>query len=480
MEPGVDVLRACEIPERSGALIMDILKRIYSNSPRFMRSLYVNLYGIRNIPRFRKWDSLIDELEYTERMSREEQVDFVEKGLRKVILDAVENVPFYSKYAPLARELEEASVFEILPEFPIIDKETINRNPEAFISNKREDSVVSKTSGTTGTPLTVHMDRYTFLLTDALWWRRTRWAGYEKGDWIARVVGDPVIPLRIKEPDKPWMISRFDKRIYLSTFHLNRRAALRMGEVLNAEEPAFIMGYPSSLEILCNFLCEAGFETGWRPKKVLFSSEPMYAHQEKVIKKVFKTEIRGLFGSGEKLVSASQCDEGAYHLSLVDGFVEGQFGIMGGVQPAAATTLTNRVMPLIRYQIGDVIETLPEERCACGRTLPQISPVITKQEDWISTPSGRKISPSAVTWAFIHLEIEGINKAQVVQRDERSVKVYLNTSEDKFNKYKDILKKSMDDVFFGEMDVEIVKTDRIDIRKSGKSRFVVNELTQGK
>jgi len=460
---------------------MELLKNIYSYSPRFLRSIYVNLYGVKNILRFRKWNRLIEEIQYTERLERGKQVEYTESRLKDIIRTAVNNVPFYSKYAPLVEEMENGSAFDVLPEFPVIDKETINRNPGAFISTSAGRSVDSKTSGTTGTPLTVQMDKYTFVLTDALWWRRTMWAGYRHGDWIARLVGDPVIPLRVKEPEKPWIVSRFDRRIYLSTFHLSRNTASRIGAMLNREKPAFIMGYPSSLEILCGFLGEQGFRADWKPKNVLFSSEPMYPHQEKIIRKVFSADIRGLFGSGERLVSAAQCEEGAYHLSLVDGYVEGQFGIMENVRPAAVTTLTNKVMPLIRYQIGDVIETCPEAKCACGRTLPEISPVITKQEDWIITPSGRKISPSAVTWAFIHLEIEGIKNAQVVQSDRSSVKVCLNTGENNFAKYKEVLKKSMNDVFFGEMDVEIVRTDRIDIsNSSGKSRFVVNESTQGK
>jgi phenylacetate-CoA ligase len=454
------------------------LKNLYDRSPRFLRNLYVNAYGIKNTFRFRQWDRLIRDIEYTERLDREGQIAFVENKLKEIIRHAIANVPFYKKFAALSKDLEKGNAFDLLKELPVTSKELINEDPDAFLSEQRDDYVISRTSGTTGTPFSVYMDKYSFLLGDALWWRRTRWAGYEEGDWIARLVGDPIIPLRIKDPDKPWMISRFDRRIYLSTFHLNEKTAERIGELLNRRKPAYIMGYPSSLEILCGFLNEAGFQIGWDPKCVLFSSEPMYAHQEKVIRETFKSEIRGLYGSGEKVVSAAQCHKGTYHLSLVDGYVEGQFGIMENTQPAAVTTLTNKIMPLIRYEVGDMIETRPSEPCECGRTLPVISPVITKDEDWILTPSGRKISPSAVVWAFIHQEIKDIKKAQVVQEDIRSVKVYLNTDSESFAKYKDVLKESMDKVFFGEMDVEIVKADRIDVKASGKSRFIVNKLRQ--
>jgi phenylacetate-CoA ligase len=455
-------------------------KTIYERSPRFLRSVYLNAYGLNNISRLRKWERLLDRIEYTERLERKEQIELVENRLKGILRHAIERVPYYSKYTSLAGDLDSSSVFDVLKELPVIDKETIIRDPAAFVANGSGAFVISKTSGTTGTPLSVRMEKDTFLLTDALWWRRTRWTGYKDGDWIARLVGDPVIPLRIRDPKKPWMISRTDRRIYLSTFHLSQDTAIRMGELLNRKKPAFIMGYPSSLEILCNYLDESGFRMEWSPKAVLFSSEPMYDHQEGVIRKVIGSQIRGLYGSGERMVSAAQCRHGTYHLSLVDGFVEGQFGIMENIRPAAVTALTNRIMPLIRYQLGDVIETQPGFSCECGRTLPVMSPVITKDEDWLITPSGRKISPSAVVWAFIHQEIDGVTNGQVVQHDRESVTVYLNTSEDNYIRYKDILQESMEKVFFGEMKVAIVRTDRIDINRAGKSRFIVNELRQRK
>jgi phenylacetate-CoA ligase len=271
---------------------MEKLKNLYNYSPRFLRNIYINIYGIKNIFRFRKRDRLLKEIEYTEKLDKETQINLVEKKLKGIIEFAIKNVPFYTNFSSLGKDLNNKSIYNILKEFPIINKETINREPDAFLSKKHSNYVISKTSGTTGTPLSVYVDKFTFRLIDALGWRRTKWAGYEKGDWIARLVGDPIIPLRVKNPKKPWIISRFDKRIYLSTFHLNRNNARKMGELLNKLQPAFIMGYPSSLEILCSYLSETKFRLQWNPKSILFSSEPMYSHQEKIIRSIFKERTR--------------------------------------------------------------------------------------------------------------------------------------------------------------------------------------------
>ncbi len=439
----------------------------------------VNAYGLRNRLRFREWERILDRLEYTERMKRDDQIRLVRGMLEDIVSFAIRNVPFYGRYSPLLAAIGRGDIFEILEKLPPVDKEVINRDPEAFLSRSRGKHVTSRTSGTTGTPLYVRMDRDAFVLADALWWRRTVWAGYENSDWVARLVGDPIVPLRIIEPKEPWLLSYPDRRIYLSTFHLSKDAATRMGELLNRKKPSYIMGYPSSLEILCGYLEESGFDARWTPKNILFSSEPMYAHQESVIKRVFPAEIRGLYGSAEKVISASQCEKGTYHLSLVDGFLEGQFGIMENKQPGLVTTLVNRAMPLIRYRIGDVIQAEPSLECGCGRTLPAMSPVINRQVDWIITPSGRKIAPGVITLAFTHQNTSGIRKAQIVQDQAESIKLYVDADESTVLKYGPALKASLEKVLFGEMIVQIIRTDRIGVLQSGKSRFVVNKLRRG-
>lgn len=457
---------------------MSSLKSVYNASPRALRSLFVNAYGLNTQRRYRQWDHLLQEHAETETMPRDRQIQLVDGRLKAIIRHAIDNVPFYAQFATLKNDLDRRSAYEILKELPITNKEFINQDPEAFLARNRGKCVISRTSGTTGTPFLITMDPAAFLLGDALWWRRTLWAGYQSGDWIARLVGDPVVPLTDKNPRQPWMISHTDRRIYMSTFHLNPATARAIGAMLRRRKPAYVMGYPSSLEILCAFLRDTDFRMDWDLKNVLFSSEPMHAHQELVIREVLRAEIRGLYGSGEKVISAAQCAHGRYHLSLVDGFMEGQFGIMDQVRPAASTSLCNFAMPMIRYQIGDMVEAQPDLVCECGRTLPVIAPVITKHEDWIITPSGRRISPSAVVWAFIHQDIKDIRSGQVVQENEHLVRVYLNADEETFLRYREVLRQSMRKVFFEELEVEIVRTDQIEVTRAGKSRFISSKLRQ--
>ena len=454
---------------------MSLAKTTYDILPRPVQTIALNLYGVRNRLRLKAWDRILAEIGVTERMKREEQRRYVAKLLRFILTHAIKTVPRYESARPLLVHLQDPTtdVYSILPEFPVITREEVVADQAAFRSREPECGrvITTVTSGTTGTPFTTWMDIDTFHISDALAWRRNLWSGYRPGDWIARLVGDPVVPLTDIYPKNPWRISWVDRRLYLSTFHLNRETAQAYLDILDNIRPPFIMGYPSSLEILARFCVEANRMPKWLLRSVWFSSEPMFEHQREMITRVFRAPIRGFYGSAERIISAAECETGSYHFSLVDGYMEGQFGRLEMSEPAIITTLINRVMPLIRFRLGDAIQARPDARCSCGRTLPVMDPVVTKHEDWVETPSGRRVSPSALTWAF--KDLRGVRRSQIVQVDEKTVEVHIDTDESQFGSVKKLLTDGLCKMFFGEMTVRYVRDVHIKVMKSGKTKFVI-------
>jgi len=197
----------------------------------------------------------------------------------------------------------------------------------------------------------------------------------------------------------------------------------------------------------------------------------MFEHQRDVIARAFRAPIVGLYGSAERVVSASQCEAGSYHLALVDGYVEGEFGRLPAAAPSLVTTLMNRVMPLIRFELGDVLEVLPDATCRCGRTLPILAPVVTKHDDWIETPSGRRVSPSALTWAL--KDLSGLRRTQIVQVDDRTVEVHIDADDAAAAAAAPVLTERIGTMLFGEMTVRAVRDTEIPVMDSGKTKFVV-------
>ena len=457
----------------SGKLI-----ELYNILPFNLQNFVLDIYGIKVRYNQFLWEKYIKKFACTEYMIKEKQIAYVERKLRFILMHAIMTVPRYKSYKTLLREIKDSksNIFRILTKFPIIRKQDIINNYEMFLSERplTDKIVVAKTSGTTGTPFKVFMDKSTFNIANAMWWRRTLWAGYKKNDWIARLVGDPIVPLDVKNPKIPWRISFISKRVYLSSYHLNKETAIKYLDILEKLKPNFLMGYPSALSILCTYAIENNVVPRWKPKAIFFSSEPMYEHQREIISKVLAAPLRGLYGSAERAISAAQCEHETYHLSLVDGFLEGQFGILPARQPALVTSLLNTVMPLIRFELGDIVEPMPEISCKCGRTLPAIKPVVTKKEDYIITPSGRRISSSVLTWAF--KDLIGIRRSQIVQFDLDKVKVLIDSDKEVFERYQFLLKQRLNKMMFGEMKIFIEFSKDFSVTNTGKTRFVVRNF----
>jgi len=457
---------------------MVLINNIYDILPRVGQTLMLNAYGLKNHRRMLGYNRILSGIVSSEHWKTKRQIDYVSRRLRIILSHAINSVPRYKCLKHLLKPLNdpESDVFSILREFPIITRSEILSEPISFQSQvfKSRRIIKSKTSGTTGTPFTTLMDSKTFNLDKALGFRRNLWAGYKKGDWVARLVGDPVVPLKCHDEKRPWRISWTDKRLYLSTFHLNRETARSYLNVMEEKQPAFLMGYPSSLQILAAYAIEEDRKLTWRPRAIFYSSEPMYEHQRDMILRVFRAPIRGFYGSAERIISAVECEHGSYHLSMVDGYVEGQFSILPQGVPSLMTTLVNRVMPLIRFRLGDVIRLSSNKKCSCGRTLPVIEPVVTKEEDWIETPNGRRVSSSALTWAF--KDIKGIRCSQIIQVWKDKVEVHLDTDKEKFEQIVPLLKINLDKMLFGEMEIECIRNNNIKITKAGKTRFVIRKI----
>lgn len=450
-------------------------RKVYDRLPPVLQERALEVHGVRGRVHLQRSLSIVQSLEESETWSQAAQMAYVAQRLRLVIDHAVRHVPRYEGYARLLPELRagDQEVLHVLRELPPIERDEVLSDPESFRSRvvPRTGLVSSSTSGTTGSPVTFFLEKRAVAVSDALWWRRTVWAGLNSSDWIARLVGDPAVPLGQAGTARPYRISHSDHRLYLSTYHLNAETANVMARCLEARRPAFLMGYPSALDTLARLATPVS--GGWRPKAILYSSEPMYEHQRQSVAAFVCAPIRGLYGCAERIVSAAECEWGNYHLGLVDGYVEGQFEIDQAETSSRATGLLSLAMPLLRYDLGDAITVRPSAVCRCGRSLPVIDSVITKQEDVVVTPSGRVISPSLLTWAF--KDLTGIRQSQIVQRGDLSIEIRLVVSAKADDSLDGTLSRRVSEMLFEEVPVSVVRVPSLAVTLAGKSRFVVNE-----
>jgi phenylacetate-CoA ligase len=317
---------------------------------------------------------------------------------------AIELLPFYSH---MPRDFTPAESEQVLREhFPVIDKATLLEQRATLYPNggvKRLWHAAGKTSGTTGTPLTIFRSARSVLYENEFIKRHWRWGGYVPGMKRATLRGDLVVPVDQAQPPF-WFFNRYNRQLLLSSRHLTDAHADALIDRLAEYGADMLQAYPSTAYTLAQYLARRGLRL--RIPVVFTASEPVYPHQREAILEWLGVRIMDMYGQAERVAFATECEHGGLHLNtdyshveFVDGFVVG-------------TTYHNEAMPLVRYKLSDQ-SCLAPGSCRCGRPFPLIAPVTGKYEDSITGSGGKVVSPSVLTFAF--KGVEHIRRSQVAQ-----------------------------------------------------------------
>lgn len=168
----------------------------------------------------------------------------------------------------------------------------------------------------------------------------------------------------------------------------------RIYDTLQINSPFVLYGAPSALWYLAQW-AEADVIM-LRPRLVVFSGEMMNANIREYIKKVFQCEVYGLYGARELGTIGFSCKDrvNTLHLNSEHIILEalddaGNPCATGKYGNLTMTSLTNRVMPLLRYQPGDIGRMI-SEKCLCKTNLPRFE-LQGRESEFLLLPSGKKL-----------------------------------------------------------------------------------------
>jgi len=451
------------------------LMTIYHRSPRFIQTLGINIYELKewnqkNSRRFLHWLKFLRE---TERWDHTAFIQYQNKYLKHILQYAYENVPFYHElYKKNNIDISKIKTIDNLEKLPIVRKEDIVQYRGLFFPTKKEKSIIGHTSGTTGKPITVKISRDLKILNKANAYRRDLWAGYDRG-WIARFVGDT--PVKDCNNDQLFRSSYFMKRAIFPTYCLSMGTFPSIFNNLKKLHIKFLQCYPSAGYLLAKYLEHT--DEYFPLTAVLYSSEPMYDFQRELIEDRFQTKVFGYYGQAEEVISALECEKGKYHLTMIDGVLEivknGEKINPGEKGFTVVTSLHNYAMPFIRYALDDYTGYINEE-CDCSRLAPLMYPVETKLRDFIITPTGKIISPCLL--GFPIKTAQNIIESQYIQKTIDTINVKIIKADNYTSSNELALLQALKQLLGDEMVVKIEYVKKIYQTASYKKRFVINEI----
>lgn len=403
------------------AFLRSRVERSYSALPSGLQDLACSLYGLQErvrrqgtLAHLKKRVRAIDALHFDEG-----ERQWVRESRLSEILHAAERLPGYRQ---LDKHLSSETPLE---QWPILTKEMLRSDGELFVSRSpgRRD-IKTTTSGTTGTPITVWRTRETLreLFACVAAWRS--WYGVRLFPRRASFTGKLVVPV---ESERVWRLNLPGRQLVLSQYHLAPHTVERYARALKLWHPEVLDGYTSNLVDLARFLRDRENSVGVPKIPLTVTTCEILADEGRaLLEEVFGGRVGDQYGSSEHVAFAGECPHGRRHIFENVGLIEvvdqdGQRVSSGTPGRLLLTTLVNDLMPLVRYDIGDIGAVDDSSgSCPCGRTSPVLQSIQGRADDTIVTPDGRSVA----IFAFNLLRgTSGVVQIQLVQEGVRDFAV---------------------------------------------------------
>jgi len=398
-----------------------------------------------------------------------------EESLRRLVASVYDISPFYR------RRFDDAGVkprdllsVDDLARLPVLTKGDVRRAGRALVSASVGPGrlMESRTGGSTGVPLVLHFTEMVSERRNAAARRSNRWTGWEVGEPIAAVWGNPHLPSSARQRLRHHLLNPV---IYLDTMQLRAETIRRFAREWRRTRPTLLFGHAHSIYALACEVRAQGIDD-IRPKGVLATSMMLLAPERTVIEEVFGIPVFDRYGCEEVGLIGAECERhDGMHVNVDHVVVEflrddGSRAEPGELGRVVVTDLLNEAMPLIRYDVGDMAAERPGA-CACGRGLPLMERVAGRTADFLKRSDGTRVAGVSLIENSL-TKFPGIAQLQIVQDDLDLIRLRVVPDERFDEEARGLLVGYFRETFPGAA-VRIELAAEIQREPNGKFRFAI-------
>ena len=384
---------------------------------------------------------------------RQQQADFA-----AMVAHAAANVPYYSE-----RLVGNADAI------PILEKDTVREQLDDLLARDVDRRLVKlgHTGGSTGKPLAFWYDNAKHELMRAGMMRGFMMSGWRPGQKVLNFWGarqDVAVGGIFGAGWDDWIAA--EKTLAATEYSAAKLQA--WARCVQRYRPVLLYGYASAMSELARFVLANRMPMPRSLIGVYSTAEVLTDPQRELMQQAFGCKVFNQYGCREVPNIAWECRHGNMHvfadlvrLESLNGADEDQLIV---------TSLTNRLMPFIRYNLGDSGRLLDGE-CACGSPFPLMEMGLCRQNDWISGHAGKRIHPGV----FIHL-LDGqtqIRQFQWLQRAPDRLTLYLIATQKLTPAAQAALADRVRQIMGGETMLAVDYVAEIPRTAAGKHRFVI-------
>ncbi len=395
-----------------------------------------------------------------------------ERRLVAMMRYAVTKIPYYRCMGITPDSISQAAD---LRRFPYLTKSIVQeRWKELLLPAPPPDTLcTSPTSRSPGEPTTTYFDRSSWLFCKyAVKVRRTLRTMNPIGKRFLIIAEAP--PEASDRSSRGWSVPG-------RLLQVKRKSIFDdiadHAELIRDYRPDFVYAFPSFMMELLDFF-EVRSEQAPRIPVITTSSELLTQTARASLESGFGSRVVDVYGSTEFKEVAWQCDQGTYHLNFESVFVEtkpAQGGTdRGSGERLVLSSLRNRAMPLLRYDVGDH-GRIRGGPCACGRQSPHLEDLSGREAEMLLLPEGKRVFPYLLTQTIEKLS--GVRRYRVVQVDEVTLRLEVVASDNGPSESElSRMCRNLEELLEGRVHVSARAVETIPRTPGGKACVVAREI----
>ena len=436
------------------------IKRLRDKMPESLK--YVTAPYIRNKlltnKEFRKY---YDILKKRETMPPDLIKEYQLNELKNILIHSYENVPYYTDlFNNINFKPEKVNSFDDINNIPFLTKDLIRNNFDKLMSVKRirGGSYSSKTSGSTGEPLSFFLDYDSFFMETAFIYYYRSKLGYRFEDKVVTFRG-------IGFGDKLYSLNPVNNETIFSPFKLSAENLDLYRNKINEIKPAYFNGYISTIFYFAKLLSDKGQHLDFQLKGIFLTSENINESERLFVESFFNVKTITFYGHTERCVIAEEFKHGEYQFDPFYGYTE-KLNLQDDVFEIIGTGFMNKTMPLIRYKTNDT----------CRITAGNMISISGRRDinDFLVGINNEKITHTALH--IVSDILVNVTNYQFIQEKKGHAILLIVPNKDFHNSeipyIKNAIERNMKDV----IEFEIIIGDKIVLSPGGKYQMFINNI----
>ncbi|MFT6127343.1 MAG: phenylacetate-CoA ligase [Polaribacter sp.] len=416
----------------------------------------------------------MERIHFFQNLGKEEVVIAHHKLLIENVNNAIQNIEFYNEY-------NEIATIEEFRNLPVVTKDIINQNKSIFTDNKRKNLFLkANTGGSSGNPFMFYIHK-----------GKTRSKEKAHFDWYwsqyGYKSGMPIVMIRGKslKNNAAFEYNSLDNKLIINSNSINEDTIAEIYDKIIKFKPKFIHAYPSSLLIFTK-VCKAYTGDNYFSldmTSIFLGSEGVSEDDYSLLEYYFNANIINWYGHSECLIHGGRKDkEGDFMFYPFYGFTEllddnneliNQPNQTGRI---IATGFDNEVMPLIRYDTGDLGELSGANQIQ-KTNYTYLKNIQGRDKNFIYLSDNTTISLTSIIFGQHYKQFEYIKELQIEQHKKGEIEMSIVPLSTFVNENISQLKQSLlRTVKENTLSIEIVIVERTKKTPRGKHILLIQHL----